>query len=176
MDQKTLFVIFILILISSQLWNIFWDMGKSALYLVILLLVLTYINPDTANTIKGYGQRLLGLDSKLITDFLSTISTFILGIFGKSPKIILTESDTILSNARSEMFGEPTVIKLEETVKLNQPIEPTQPIQPIQPIQGKQPKQIKLTKKIKQGKISTQSKRSKQRNQLTQLKQSKQAK
>jgi hypothetical protein len=85
MDQKTLLVIFLLILVSTQLWNIIWDIGKAALYLIIILLVLTYIDPDTAKTIKGYGQRILGLDSKLITESLSNASKFILGIFGQTP-------------------------------------------------------------------------------------------
>jgi hypothetical protein len=101
MDQKTLLVILLLILLSSQLWNIIWDMGKSALYLVIILLLLTYIDPDTADTIKKYGQRILGLDSKLITESLSSASNFTLGILGKSPKNILGE--IILPNTKSEI-------------------------------------------------------------------------
>jgi hypothetical protein len=102
MDQKTLLVIFILILISSQLWNILWDMGKSALYLVIFLLVLTYIDPTSADTIKKYGQRLLGLDPKLITDFLSSSSKFIFGVFGKTPTIIFAESEIIINQNRND--------------------------------------------------------------------------
>ncbi len=143
MDQKTLLVIFLLILMSSQLWNIVWDMGKAAIYLIIILLLLTYIDPDTAETIKKYGQRILGLDSKLITESLSSVSKFIFGVFGKSPKIISTETEIILSNARSEMFGEPTVIKSVENDQPKQSKKSKQPKQPKQPKQTKQSKQIK---------------------------------
>jgi hypothetical protein len=137
MDQKTLLVIFLLILISSQLWNIVWDMGKSALYLVIILLLLTYIDPNTADTIKKYGQRILGLDSKLITESLSNASTFILGVFGRSPKIILEESNTIITNVKAEMFGESTDIQSGQSKKTKKSK------QPKQPKQGKQSKKSK---------------------------------
>ena len=81
MDQKSLLLILFLILISSYLWNILWDIGKGSVYVIVILLVLTYINPDTANIIKEYGNRLLNLDTKVISDFLSTVSKFIFNIF-----------------------------------------------------------------------------------------------
>lgn len=105
MEQKTLFVIFILILISSQLWTIIWDIGKAAFYLVILLLVITYVDPDTAEVIRNYGKRILGLDTNLITDSLSGLSKFIFGIVGKQPNKILEKSNKILTETTSEIFG-----------------------------------------------------------------------
>jgi hypothetical protein len=81
MDQKSLLIILFLILISSYLWNIIWDIGKASLYIVVILLVLTYISPDTADIIKDYGKRLLNLDTKVISELLSTISKFVFNIF-----------------------------------------------------------------------------------------------
>jgi len=112
MDEKTLLTIFVLILISSQLWTIVWDIGKSAFYLVVLLIVLTYINPDTAETVKGYGRRLLNLDSKLLTDALSSISKFIFGILGKAP--------SILSEVKAEISSENKTNPKEETYNIKQ--------------------------------------------------------
>ena len=43
-DQRTIIAIIVLILISSQLWTIAWDIGKAALYIVILLLILSEIS------------------------------------------------------------------------------------------------------------------------------------
>ena len=106
MDEKTLLTIFVLILISSQLWTIVWDIGKSAFYLVVLLIVLTYINPDTAETVKGYGRRLLNLDSKLLTDSLASVSKFIFGIFGKAPKILSEIQSENLSEDRNNIKEE----------------------------------------------------------------------
>lgn len=116
MDEKTLLTIFVLILISSQLWTIVWDIGKSAFYLVVLLIVLTYINPDTAETVKGYGRRLLNLDSNLITESLSSVSKFIFGMFGGGPKKIL-----------SEVMSENKVIPAQEVPK-QETIKPKQEV------------------------------------------------
>jgi hypothetical protein len=43
MDYKILLTIFILVLMSNQLWHIIWAIGKGGFYLVVLLLVLTYL-------------------------------------------------------------------------------------------------------------------------------------
>jgi len=87
MDYKTLLTIFILILMSSQLWNIIWDIGKGGFYIVILLLSLTYIEPSSVNKIKEFINKILNLDFSFVINILSTISKFILIIFNKLPKI-----------------------------------------------------------------------------------------
>jgi hypothetical protein len=87
MDYKTLLTIFILILISSQLWNIIWDIGKGALYIVILLLALTYLEPTSGDKIKDFLKKIINLDFSFITSILSSISKIILTIFNKLPKI-----------------------------------------------------------------------------------------
>ena len=96
MDYKTLLTIFILILISSQLWNIIWDIGKGALYIVILLLVLTYLEPSTGDKVLDFFKKIINLDFSFITKILSTIARFILNTFNKLPvldKIINPQSE-----------------------------------------------------------------------------------
>ena len=44
MDKNTLLFIFIFFLISPQLLNISWDIGKATIYIVIVLLILNTIS------------------------------------------------------------------------------------------------------------------------------------
>jgi hypothetical protein len=94
MDYKTLLTIFILILISSQLWNIIWDIGKGAIYVVILLLVLTYLDPNSSEKIKEFINKIINFDFSFIINILSNISRFILGLFNKLPNLNSVNSET----------------------------------------------------------------------------------
>ena len=85
MDQKTLLTILLIALISGQLWTIIWDIGKSAIYLIFLLLGLTFLNPDIAENLKGYLIRIVKLDKTVPTDIFSSISKFILTLSDKLP-------------------------------------------------------------------------------------------
>ena len=85
MDQKTLLTILLIALISGQLWTIIWDIGKSAIYLIFLLLGLTFLNPDIAENLKGYLIRIVKLDKTVLSDIFSSISKFILTITDKLP-------------------------------------------------------------------------------------------
>ena len=107
MDKNTLLLIFILFLLSSQLLSITWDIGKASLYIVIILLILNSISPETATIIKNMFSRIINLDSSLITGTLSTISKFILGLFfkNKGPQI-LDEVKNALSEEMLKVKGE----------------------------------------------------------------------
>jgi hypothetical protein len=98
MDKKSLLIIVILILISSQLWNILWDIGKSALYIVILLLSLTYLSPTIAEDVRTVLKKIIALDYSLVSNTLSYISGFLLSAFGKLPKNItnLIQEESII--------------------------------------------------------------------------------
>ena len=107
MDKNTLLLIFILFLLSSQLLSITWDIGKASIYIVIILLILNSISPETATIIKNIFSRIINLDFSLITSALSTISKFILGIFFKNngPQII-DEVKTVLSEEINKVKSE----------------------------------------------------------------------
>ena len=85
MDQKTLLTILLIVLISGQLWTIIWDIGKSAIYLIFLLLGLTFLNPTIAENLKGYLIRIVKLDKTVLTDIFSSVSKFILTVSDKLP-------------------------------------------------------------------------------------------
>jgi len=84
MDKNTLLLIFVLFLLSSQLWNVSWTIGTSAFYIVIIISVLNYISPESAITMKRFIIKLVNLDFKLVTHFLSMVSKFILSFFNNS--------------------------------------------------------------------------------------------
>jgi hypothetical protein len=117
MDKNTLLLIFILFLLSSQLLSITWDIGKASVYIVIILLILNSISPETATIIKNIFSRIINLDFSLITSALSTISKFILSLFFKNngPQII-DEVKNALSEEISKVKSES--IKAESESKL----------------------------------------------------------
>ena len=109
MDKNTLLLIFILFLLSSQLLSITWDIGKASLYIVIILLILNSISPETATIIKNIFSRIINLDFSLITSALSTVSKFILGLFMKNngPQIIDEVKNALseeINKVKSENF------------------------------------------------------------------------
>ena len=87
MDYKILLTIFILVLMSNQLWHIIWAIGKGGFYLVVLLLVLTYLEPSSVDKIKNFIKKIINLDFSFVINILSKISKFILIIFNKIPKM-----------------------------------------------------------------------------------------
>jgi len=109
MDKNTLLLIFILFLLSSQLLSITWDIGKASVYIVIILLILNSISPETATTIKNIFSRIINLDFSLITSGLSTVSKFILSLFFKNngPQIIDEVKNALseeINKVKSENF------------------------------------------------------------------------
>jgi len=126
MDKNTLLLIFILFLLSSQLLSITWDIGKASVYIVIILLILNSISPETATIIKNIFSRIINLDFSLITSALSTISKFILSLFFKNngPQII-DEVKNALSEEISKVKSES--IKAESKLKPKSLLPETKP-------------------------------------------------
>ena len=81
MDKNTLLLIFILFLLSSQLLSITWDIGKATIYIIIILLILNSISPESAEIIKKMFIKIINLDSSVITNILYAVSRFILNLF-----------------------------------------------------------------------------------------------
>jgi len=86
MDYKFIVTIIILILISNQLWNIAWDIGKGGFYILLLLIILTYLDPTTGEKTKEFIKKIINFDFSFITNIMSSISFFILSVFNKLPK------------------------------------------------------------------------------------------
>jgi hypothetical protein len=111
MEQNTLIIIVILILLSSQLWNILWDIGKGLLYIIFLILILNYINPVMAENIKDFVKRIFNFDMTIFKDFFYKLSDFILKTFGKNIINKIENSNSIIS--QSEIKSEVEIIKSE---------------------------------------------------------------
>jgi hypothetical protein len=76
MDQNTLFTIVIFFLLSNQLWNIFWDIGKALFYIVCVLIGLKVIKPELSIQVQNYIERIIRLDNSLV----SGASKIVLGL------------------------------------------------------------------------------------------------
>jgi hypothetical protein len=73
---------------SSKLLNIVLDIGKSGLYIFLIIYCLNYLNPNIAKKIKEMLFDVINFgNNNIIKNILSTISSFFLGIF-KNGKII----------------------------------------------------------------------------------------
>jgi hypothetical protein len=94
MDQNTLIIIVILILLSSQLWSILWDIGKSSIYITILILILSYVNPAIADNVKNIIKRMINLDVSLLKEGYSSLSEMLLSFFKKIPNIVKVKPET----------------------------------------------------------------------------------
>ena len=76
MDQNTLITIVIFFLLSNQLWNIFWDIGKALFYIVCVLIGLKVIKPELSIQVQNYIERIIRLDNSLV----SGASKIVLGL------------------------------------------------------------------------------------------------
>ena len=74
MTTRLLITIFILFLLSNNLYSIVWDIIKSFFYLVLMLIGLNFINEPLAKTIQSYLIKLISLDPSLIIATTQNIS------------------------------------------------------------------------------------------------------
>jgi hypothetical protein len=74
MTTRLLITIFILFLLSNNLYSIVWDIIKSFFYLVLMLIGLKFINEPLAKTIQSYLIKLISLDPSLIIATTQNIS------------------------------------------------------------------------------------------------------
>ena len=93
MSKNTLLLLFIIALFSSQLWNITWNIGTSAFYLIIIIIILNYLNPDSGVVVQENATKIINLDFSLIKYIFSAISKFILSLFTTYKKNTNTNSN-----------------------------------------------------------------------------------
>ena len=94
MSKNTLLLLFIIALFSSQLWGISWSIGTAGFYLIIIIIILNYLNPDSGIAVQENATKLINLDFSLIKDIFSFISKFILSLFTTDKKNINTNNNT----------------------------------------------------------------------------------
>lgn len=80
LTKGTILIVLILFMFSSKILNIAWDIGKSLIYLILIIYGINYLNPNLAKKIKEIIIDFINIDSNgyFIKDILSKLSTNIL--------------------------------------------------------------------------------------------------
>lgn len=74
MDKKSLITVFVFFLLSNQLYNIAWEIGKSVFYIILIIFGLNYLNPELSDTFKNYLTNFINLDKTFVKTILGTIN------------------------------------------------------------------------------------------------------
>ena len=74
MDKNALITIFVFFLLSNQLYNIVWEIGKSIVYIVLIIIGLSYINPGLSETLKKYLINFINLDKTFVKTMIGGIN------------------------------------------------------------------------------------------------------
>lgn len=88
--ESIILLIFILIMFSSKLWNITFDILKSFIYVILIIYFVSLFDKSIAETIKKFINNFYNIESEdnFLRIILSKISSFILGIFKSNNKQI----------------------------------------------------------------------------------------
>lgn len=107
--KGTLLIILILFMFSSKILDITWNIGKSLIYLILIIYGINYLNPILGKKIKEIINDFINIDSNsyFIKDTLSKISTNILNSINTYDKTntyinpeqyMIPKNDTIILN------------------------------------------------------------------------------
>lgn len=66
MSKEIIIFIFIIFLLSNNLYNIIWDIIKSLFYLVLALIGINFLNPSLATMIKKHIINIINLDQAFV--------------------------------------------------------------------------------------------------------------
>ena len=66
MSKEIIIFIFIMFLLSNNLYNIVWDIIKSLFYLVLALVGINFLNPSLATMIKKHIINIINLDQAFV--------------------------------------------------------------------------------------------------------------
>jgi hypothetical protein len=102
-SKGTILIVLILFMFSSRILDITWDIGKSLIYLILIIYGVNYLNPSLAKKIKEIITDFINIDSNgyFIKDTLSKLSSNVLnGIKSdeKSNIPVKTEQDMVIKN------------------------------------------------------------------------------
>jgi len=91
-SKGTILIILILFMFSSKLLNIAWDIGKSVIYVFLIIFCLNYLNPNIAKKIKEMIFDVANFgNNNIIKKILSTISSYIMNLFKLDKPIYKTD-------------------------------------------------------------------------------------
>lgn len=106
-DKGTLLIILLVFLFSHKLIDIVWDIGKSLIYLIIIIFGINYLNPQIANKIKQAINDFIniGTDKKFISDSLF--------------KITNNSTANLITKSQEDMVTQPNDLRLLENRNLS---------------------------------------------------------
>ena len=96
-SKGTILIVLILFMFSSKLLNIAWDIGKSLIFIIIIIYCLNIFNPNIATTIKEILNDIINTESNnIFKNILAKVASFISNTFkiGKSDDTDETEIST----------------------------------------------------------------------------------
>ena len=73
MSKEIIIFIFIMFLLSNNLYNIVWDIIKSLFYLVLALVGINFLNPSIGTIIKKHIVNIINLDQAFIKKTINNI-------------------------------------------------------------------------------------------------------
>lgn len=105
-SKGTILIVLILFMFSSRILDITWDIGKSLIYLILIIYGVNYLNPSLAKKIKEIITDFINIDSNgyFIKDTLSKLSSNVLSgiksdekpnIYVKTEQDMVTKNDTL---------------------------------------------------------------------------------
>jgi len=109
--KETILIVLLLFMFSNKLFDFFWSIGKSLIYLVIIITGLNYLNPNLGIVIKEIIINIIniGQNNSFISNVLSKVSSNILNLI--KPKLNNSENN-IISNLKSEN----DIVNLDNTI------------------------------------------------------------
>lgn len=118
--KGTILIVLILFMFSSRILDITWDIGKSLIYLILIIYGINYLNPSLARKIKEIITDFINIDSNgyFIKDTLSKLSTNVLnGIKSEEkPDInVKTEQDIVTKNDDLKNITNRNLQNIQET-------------------------------------------------------------
>lgn len=93
--ESIILLIFILIMFSSKLWNITFDIIKSFIYVILIIYFISLFDKSIAESIKKFINNFYNIESEnnFLRIILSKFSGFILSIFKSNNKVINKNGD-----------------------------------------------------------------------------------
>ena len=113
LDKSSLLIIVLLFMFSSKLWDIAWDIGKSFLYIIIIIYLTIFVNQDLADKIKNIIHDFTDVNSNnnIITDLLAKLS----GSFKNILNIAQTEKTSMTQVIKPPVQADPKLEKFMNT-------------------------------------------------------------
>jgi len=100
-SKETILIILLLFIFSNKLFDFFWNISKSLIYLVVIIVCLNYLNPNLSMKVKEIIINIInvGSNNSFITDILSKLSSNVLNLV--KPELTTSENN-IANNLKSE--------------------------------------------------------------------------